>query len=159
MVENFELRFSRPEDAHDLQETCWPDRSERSVEMRLSDMALRQERGVAWGLVAVVEGRGVAYGQLARWLQGGEISDVIVSEPLRGRGIGRALVTRLVDLAREKSLPEVEIGAAEDNTRALKLYRSLGFVERRHMTLDLGDGPEPVVYLYLSFDKGKPLSA
>lgn len=158
-MDGFELRLSRPEDAHDLRETCWPDRSERAVKMRLSDMSLRQERGVAWGLVAVVEGQTAAYGQLARWLQGGEISDVIVSEPLRGQGIGRALVTRLVDLAREKGLPEVEIGAAEANTRALALYRSLGFVDRRRMTLDLGDGPEPVIYLYLSFDAGKPLSA
>lgn len=146
------LRLARQSDAGDLRRNCWPERSERSVRMRLSDMALRQERGAAWGVVAVVEGQAVAYGQVVRWLNGGEISDVIVSEPLRRHGIGRALVERLIEMAREAGMPEVEIGAAESNPPALNLYRSLGFRERRRMMLDLGNGAEPVVYMCLALN-------
>jgi ribosomal protein S18 acetylase RimI-like enzyme len=42
----------------------------------------------------------------------------------------------------------LEIGAALSNPRALGLYRRLGFVDGRILDLDLGNGPEPVMYLY-----------
>ena len=150
-----ELRLVTEADCADLQRNCWPDRSERAVRMRLADMVLRQQREVAWGVVAAVDGRVVAYGQVARWIKGGEISDVIVAEPLRGNGIGRLLVERLIEIAREAGLPEVEIGAAESNPVALNLYRSLGFTPRRHMILDLGDGPEPVIFLCMELNPGE----
>ncbi|HLV43813.1 MAG TPA: GNAT family N-acetyltransferase [Aggregatilineales bacterium] len=148
----FTVRLVEDGDAKALHRNCWPARSEQAVAMRISDMLLRQQRGSAWAVVAEVGGEAVAYGQVGRWLGGGEISDVIVAEPLRGRGIGRALVARLIEVAREAGLPEVEIGAALSNEIALELYKSLGFEERRRVKLDLGEGPEPVVYLWMSFD-------
>ncbi len=156
---DFELRLVQEGDALDLQRNCWPERAERSVRMRIVDMLLRQQREVAWGVVAVVDGAAVAYGQVARWLSGGEISDVIVCEALRGNGIGRALVEQLVEIAREAGLPEVEIGAAVSNPVALNLYRSIGFKDRRQVMLDLGDGPEPVIYLAMTFDEEQSQSA
>lgn len=155
MTMEFELRLVQEDDALALHRNCWPERAERSVRMRVADMLLRQQREVAWGVVAVVDGSAVAYGQVARWLHGGEISDVIVCEALRGNGIGRALVEQLVEIAREAGLPEVEIGAAVSNPVALNLYRSIGFEDRRRVSLDLGDGPEPVIYLVMPFDQGE----
>src|SRR5690606_38946553 len=156
---DFELRLVQEGDAADLQRNCWPERSERSVRMRVADMLLRQQREVAWGVVAVVDGAAVAYGQVARWLNGGEISDVIVCEALRGNGLGRALVERLVEIAREAGLPEVEVGAGLSKPVALNLYPSAGFRDRRHLVLDLGDGPERVIYLVMTFDNEQSQSA
>lgn len=60
-----------------------------------------------------------------------------VLQPYRGRGIGRALMQRTLEDAREKGFTRVELTVRVDNERAKKLYEKFGFaVEglcRRHM--------------------------
>ena len=41
----------------------------------------------------------------------------------------------------------LEIGVALSNHRALDLYRRLGFHDHHTIQIDLGIGPEPVLYL------------
>jgi ribosomal protein S18 acetylase RimI-like enzyme len=143
------IRLARLEDAAGLHRTCWREKSLLDVHIWLLDVITRQERGLAWGLVAVVDDTPVAYGQVFRWMSMAEISDLIVGEPWRGHGIGTALIWRLVDIARQEGLGRVEIGVAESNARALALYRRLGFCEKRRVLAELGQGPEPVIYLCL----------
>lgn len=53
-----------------------------------------------------------------------------VSSTHRGRGLGRLLMNTLLDWARaHPSILKVCLGCFADNTPALNLYRSLGFVE------------------------------
>jgi ribosomal protein S18 acetylase RimI-like enzyme len=47
----------------------------------------------------------------------------------RGRGAGRALLEALIAEARERGLPGLSLSVEEENTRARRLYRSLGFVD------------------------------
>jgi ribosomal protein S18 acetylase RimI-like enzyme len=68
-----------------------------------------------------------------RWLAGCyELSELHVRPAYQGRGIGRALLTRLVE-----GLPQehVLLSTPEGDTRAWRLYRSLGFVDlvRNHL--------------------------
>ena len=51
----------------------------------------------------------------------------VVAE-LRGRGIGSALLTATLERAKAASLTRIELTVREDNTRAIALYESLGFV-------------------------------
>jgi ribosomal protein S18 acetylase RimI-like enzyme len=142
--------FVRPvtlEDTDDLHRLCWPDAIRFDVETRLIDVLARHEKQRAWGIATEVAGQAVAYGQLTKLGKRSEISDLVVHEPLRGRGIGSALITHLVKLACTHHLSVVEIGAALSNPRALRLYQRLGFEECRRVKLDLGYGLEPVVYL------------
>ena len=46
----------------------------------------------------------------------------------RGNGHGRSLVTWLLDWARTRSIPTVELHVAEGNDSARRLYESCGFV-------------------------------
>ena len=67
------------------------------------------------------------------WLAGCfELSELHVRPAYQGRGLGRALLTRLVD-----GLPHraVLLSTPEGDTRAWRLYRSLGFVDlvRHHL--------------------------
>ncbi|HEX7094903.1 MAG TPA: GNAT family N-acetyltransferase [Acidimicrobiales bacterium] len=59
-----------------------------------------------------------------------------VAAAARGRGIGRALVDAVVAWAREVGAHKVSIEVWPHNERALRLYRSMGFViegrKRRH---------------------------
>lgn len=139
------LRLVQIEDVPALKHTCWPEMSLEAVRAKIAGIIARCERGLAWGLVALAEGSAVGYGQLTRWGRRGEISDLVVGEAWRGQGIGTAIVQRLLEIAREQGIGEVEIGAASSNPRAAALYRRLGFEEKRRLLLELGNGLELVI--------------
>lgn len=145
------LRPASVDDAVALRERCWPQRTEQAVAIRLASIVRRQRQGLAWGVVAVAGGEAVGYGQVSRWRDGGEISDLIVAPEWREQGIGTMLVRTLVEIARSEGFPEVEIGAANANPRAMALYERLGFERRRTVQMDFGGGPEPVTYLVIRF--------
>jgi ribosomal protein S18 acetylase RimI-like enzyme len=55
------------------------------------------------------------------------IEDVVVDEQARGRGTGRALVSRCIDVARERGAELVELQSARHREVANRLYVRLGF--------------------------------
>jgi ribosomal protein S18 acetylase RimI-like enzyme len=128
MTVNYQLRIVSRQDVADLHETCWPD------------------------IVATLNDKPVGYAQLTLWPRVSEISDLVVTESLRGHGIGTALICFLIDLARSWVMDNVEIGVAMSNHRAYTLYRRLGFQSGRIINLDLGLGSEPVMYLTMPLE-------
>lgn len=71
----------------------------------------------------------------------GHVEDVVVDEEARGRGVGRALVERLVELARELRLRSLELTSRPSRTAAIALYESAGFRRRETnvLRMDLDD--------------------
>jgi len=58
----------------------------------------------------------------------GRIYGVYVSAAHRGKGIGRALIGRIIEFAKQdKSLEQILISVAATQAAARELYRSLGF--------------------------------
>lgn len=55
--------------------------------------------------------------------------EVIVREDWRGKGVGRALMTRVLDWAQTSALSKIALAVYAHNLPAIALYRSLGFVE------------------------------
>ena len=55
------------------------------------------------------------------------LARLIVEPKSRGRGLGRQLTERLLDLALAKSPTSVSLNVFVDNLAAMNLYRSLGF--------------------------------
>lgn len=86
-----------------------------------------QEAGKdARNLVGTLEFRGHAQRRLAHagWIAMGVRSDA------RGRGVGTALLTTLLDWARaHPTIEKVSLGVFSTNKAALGLYRRMGFVE------------------------------
>lgn len=145
------LRPALPADSRLLHRYCLPEAEPAFVDRLLHhcQQAALNRRGL--GLVAALpDGRLVAFGQLTLWPRAAEISDLVVAGAWRGQGIGSALITRLIQAAREMAVDEIEIGVALQNYRALQLYRRLGFNYGRTLDLDLGSGPEPVMYLRMA---------
>ena len=70
----------------------------------------------------------------------GWIEDVVVDESERGKGIGRLLMNRLIDLAKEKGLSELFLFTGYHRKPAIAMYESLGFKEKEsHLySMDLG---------------------
>jgi RimJ/RimL family protein N-acetyltransferase len=77
-----------------------------------------------------------------------------IADAHQQRGLGRCLITALLDWARRQALTRIGLIAVEDNVAALRLYESCGFriTGRRHderdgldyheMTVDLTNKPE-----------------
>jgi ribosomal protein S18 acetylase RimI-like enzyme len=152
---DLDLRPLTLDDAVDLQRSCWPAVEPVDVYTLVGDITRRQRSGMAWGLVARIDGQVVGFGQLVRWGAVWEIGDLIVSEKWRSQGIGKALIRSLLDIARQQGYRDIEIGVAQSNPRAFKLYRRLGFRPRRTVQLNLGQGDEPVIYLGMVLNKRK----
>lgn len=133
-----ELRAPTPEDLPALVEAMnLP--GHRKGTIRLPHVGAADVQGLLLGcspnkrpIVAEVDGRTVGYGALllrdGRQRHMGEVF-VFVHDDHWGRGIGRALMEALLDLADNwLGLLRVELEAAPGNTRAIALYESLGFV-------------------------------
>jgi len=95
--------------------------------------------GAGMFLVARWSGRPVGCGAL-RWLrepaltrelgpQVGELKRMYVAQEVRGKGIGRALLSRLEAEARALGLNRVVLETGTRQTEALALYRRAGFTE------------------------------
>jgi ribosomal protein S18 acetylase RimI-like enzyme len=135
-------------DAASLNTMCWPERSHESVFelLRRTHKLAQNERGL--GAVATWDNAPCGFGMLTLWPRAAEISDLIVNARYRGQGVGSLIIDYLTNAARDMRVQVLEIGVALSNPRALALYRRLGFIDGRTIELELGNGPEPVLYLY-----------
>lgn len=57
----------------------------------------------------------------------GMVEDVVVDENFRGKGIGRALMEKLLEEAKRLHLTEILLFSGHHRTSAISLYKSLGF--------------------------------
>lgn len=90
---------------------------------------------IHWGRMAtyVIVGEGgemVAFGQLYEKVQRAHLARLVVSPEQRGKGCGRLLVSKLIEVA-GKLFPGADqsLYVIRDNHRALRCYQGLGFAE------------------------------
>jgi ribosomal protein S18 acetylase RimI-like enzyme len=60
----------------------------------------------------------------------GHVLGMFVDEGFRGRGLGTALLNRLLEWARQKNIPSLSLHVFPHNARAIALYERVGFTER-----------------------------
>ncbi|MFJ6010727.1 GNAT family N-acetyltransferase [Streptomyces sp. NPDC092952] len=82
-----------------------------------------------------------------------DLEKIAVAAAAHGRGIGRALTAALIADARESGIEVLTLDARGDNTRALDLYRSLGFTEYGRLPdfVAVGDHRYDKVFSMLDF--------
>jgi ribosomal protein S18 acetylase RimI-like enzyme len=66
------------------------------------------------------------------WSTGAEtyLQELYVVPPLRGRGIGRALLEKTIEVARERGSDGIDLNTGETDIAARALYESMGFTNR-----------------------------
>ena len=108
-------------------------------------VALEGKRVVGWCDVTPA--------QRAAMRHGGILGISLLPE-WRGRGLGERLIRRTLDAARAFGLVRVELSVREDNTRAMALYRKVGFeVEgRKRRALRIDGVLSDLVLMALLFD-------
>jgi ribosomal protein S18 acetylase RimI-like enzyme len=144
------IRSVQLTDVEPLWNVCWRDTTFQAVYQRLKQILhiMDQRRGL--GIVVTdAHNTALAYGQIVRWPTAAELSDLVVAEAERGRGIGTAMIQYLVAAAYDLQVARIEIGVALSNARALGLYRRLGFTDSHTLMLNLTGGKEPVLFLAL----------
>lgn len=87
-----------------------------------------------------------------RLLPDGHIGRVAVLPRWRGRGVGRALVAALIEIARRRGLTRVHLSA---QTHALPFYEGLGFVAEGEAFMDAGI-PHRHMHLMLEPEESTP---
>lgn len=70
----------------------------------------------------------VGYGIMSLGAGEAHILNLCVREAMRGRGIGRTLLRRLLDLAAGAGMEDAFLEVRPSNLAAIRLYQSLGFV-------------------------------
>lgn len=89
------------------------------------------------------------------WNQFGYVEDLVVNPEYRGLGIGRKLLERGIQWAREKGYPGVMLETQDNNVPACMLYQSCGFVlggfDRSVYKAINPDTKETALYWYLVF--------
>jgi ribosomal protein S18 acetylase RimI-like enzyme len=70
------------------------------------------------------------------------LQELYVVPPLRGRGIGRALLEATIATAREAGATGIDLNTGETDTAARALYESFGFTNREGSP----DGPSMLFY-------------
>ena len=89
------------------------------------------------------------------WNQFGYVEDIVVNPEYRGLGIGRKLLERGIQWARENGYPGVMLETQDNNVPACTLYQTCGFVvggfDRNVYKAINPDTRETALYWYLIF--------
>jgi ribosomal protein S18 acetylase RimI-like enzyme len=90
------------------------------------------------------DGLAVLRFRAAIWIDALEcyLAELYVVPERRGRGLGRALMERAMEVARARGATYMDLGTSEDDVAARALYESLGFSNRE------GRPDGPINYYY-----------
>ena len=78
--------------------------------------------------LAFAEGELAGYIRLLKhWNAYGYVDDIAIKDRFRRRGVGRALILRAIEWARERGFPGLMLETQNNNVAACRLYESCGF--------------------------------
>ncbi len=103
-------------------------------------------------LVYILEERIIGYGVMSMAVGEAHILNICIEPRMRGQGMGRHLIRRLLGLAAKHHVDTVFLEVRASNSSALSLYHSLGFNElgRRHGYYPASWGREDAVLFALT---------
>jgi ribosomal protein S18 acetylase RimI-like enzyme len=107
-----------------------------SSALPLTDVSLRKIIQSESSYLLMAEEDGQFYGSLSLVLfviptgTRARIEDVVVSEDSRGRGVGRLISERAVDLAIQLGAKTIDLTSRPSRVIANNLYKKIGFVQR-----------------------------
>ncbi len=116
--------------------------SELLEEPRARVLVAEDEDGAVVGMASLWIKPDLAHGDTVV-----EVPTLVVAESSRRSGVGKLLMEEIQTLAAENDANLIELVATPGNVAARDFYKSLGFVETDHVTLefvgDMEDPPDP----------------
>jgi ribosomal protein S18 acetylase RimI-like enzyme len=151
-IEGVELRYTLPEDIDPLQTWLlqpgvlrgFPMQDEREVEDSVKHwISFAKYKS---SLTATYQGKAVGMATLClmpyRKLAHHCLISIIVSEEMRGKGVGTLLMNNLIHLAKNYFKIEVLYLEVYEGNRAISLYKRFGFIEIGNQHYFMKDGDE-----------------
>lgn len=117
----------RPMTKVDIPEVAVLERAYFSVPWTEAGLQESLESGNYIFLVAEEEGRIIGYGGLLKALDEGDITNIVVEESMRGRGIGSRIVRMLLEEGERRGLQAFTLEVRVGNQAAIRVYEKLGF--------------------------------
>ena len=77
--------------------------------------------------VAIENNKVLGYGGMWHVVNEGHITNIAVHKDYRRKGIGQAIIEKLVEIAEEKEMIGLTLEVRKSNTPALELYKKNGF--------------------------------
>ncbi len=113
--------------------------SELLEEPRARVLVAEDEDGAVVGMASLWIKPDLAHGDTVI-----EVPTLVVAEGSRREGVGKLLMEEVQRLGAENAADLIELVATTQNVAAREFYRSLGFVETDHITLEfVGDMEDP----------------
>ncbi|MDQ3590776.1 MAG: GNAT family N-acetyltransferase [Actinomycetota bacterium] len=116
--------------------------SELLEEPRARVLVAEDEDGAVVGMASLWIKPDLAHGDTVV-----EVPTLVVAEGSRREGLGKLLMEEIQKLAAESEANLIELVATSENAPARNFYKSLGFVETDHVSLefvgDMEDPPDP----------------
>ena len=112
----------------------YPEESTRDDEKQSNYLKETTESDREIELLAIVDGKVVgmagfnAIGSKCKVRHRAEFG-ITVSKNYWGQGIGKAIMNACIECAKEAGYIQLELDVVADNTRAIELYKKLGFIE------------------------------
>ncbi len=94
-----------------------------------SENQIRESDDSTVFFILKIEDKPIGYGGMYTVLDEGYVTNIGILPRFRGLGYGKALVNKLIDYSKEKSLSFLSLEVRISNEVAIKLYSSLGFTE------------------------------
>ena len=127
LVENADLQF-RPMRKSDLKAICGIEQS--AYEFPWEPVTFKDCLSVGYCCwVGERAGQVAAYGIVTVGAGESHVLNVCVSPQVQGRGFGRRMMLKLMDVAKSHKAEMMLLEVRPSNTRAVELYRDLGFNE------------------------------
>lgn len=79
-------------------------------------------------LVALENEKVVGYGGMWHIINEGHITNIAIHKDYRKKGIGTKIVSRLIEVAKEKEMIGITLEVRKSNEKALNLYKKQGFI-------------------------------
>ena len=95
-------------------------------------------------------GEVIGYGGYAHILDEGHIMNIAVTAKARGKGVGTAILAKIIGSARENGIEAITLEVNDNNKNAIALYEKLGFKLSGLRPHYYGwDQPARIYWLYL----------
>jgi XTP/dITP diphosphohydrolase len=141
------IRPARFSDHSSLQHHCYPHDTTHFVRERLRWAVAKSHEGALIPLVGEADKTVIAYIQLMLKGTIGEMSSLIVTESLRGRGIATALFQVSREVARDHGVRILTVVTEPGAKRNQGLYRKLGFLPYKTVKVPRKGYTAPGIYL------------
>lgn len=97
------------------------------------------EEGVYWEIL-YLENEAIGYLVCEVEEENIQLSKLYLKSKVRGRGLGKFLIDRAIEIAKENNKNSIRLNVNKNNTQSIAFYERVGFLKVEEGVFDIGNG-------------------